>query len=227
MKSLVYDGLTYSVSCPYPDDISAHRDLFEDIFSHPEYFDFFTSLSKNDSYLISVKDEGGKLAGMAFLLPCVLKNKEDSAMGYYMYSVCVDKSFRGRGIFKMICEFAEETAKSLSGKFIALIPADTLLFETYTRFGYSLVLPGRAPVGADYDTHELTDAQELLSHDIEASMHAPTFILPLVIQPFCRKDADKYADHPIFDKGLMKRLDNASDTSALFSLLPFADNFPE
>ena len=227
MKSLVYDGFTYSVSCPYPDNLIAHRALFENIFSHPEYFDFFTSLSKNDGYLISVKSESGKLAGMAFLLPCVLKNKELSVMGYYMYSLCVAPAFRKKGIFRKICTFAEEFALSLSGKFIALIPADNLLFETYRRFGYTLVLPGRAPVGADYDTHTLSDAKELLDEDIKASELIPTFILPQSIQPFCRKDADKYSDFPIFDKGLLKVLDTTRGSSEIFQSLPFADNLPE
>ncbi|MBO7148417.1 MAG: GNAT family N-acetyltransferase [Clostridia bacterium] len=227
MKSSVYDGFIYSVSCPYPDELCAHRALFEDIFSYPEYFDFFTSLSKSDAYLISVYENSGKLAAMAFLMPCLLKNKEDSAMGYYMYSVCVDKAFRGKGIFRRICSFAEEISLSLSGKFIVLIPADSFLFETYRRMGYTVVLQGRAPVGADYDTHEPSDAKKLLDKNIKAAELTPTFILPQSIQPFCRKDADKYAHFPLFDKGLLKLLDTTLDNSVILQGLPFADNFPE
>ena len=227
MKSSVYDGFTYSIACPYPDDLSVHRALFENIFSYPEYFDFFTSLSKNDAYLISVNDKDGRLAAMAFLIPCLLKNKESSAMGYYMYSVCVDRAFRGKGIFRRICAFAQEITLSLAGRFIALIPADSLLFETYRRMGYTVVLQGHAPVGADYDTHEPSEAKELLDKDVALSKSVPTFILPQSIQPFCRKNAEKYADFPIFDKGLLKFLDNSQDSSGIFKSLPFADNFPE
>ena len=197
------------------------------MFGHAEYVDFFTSLSRDDGYLVSAAENDGRLAGMLFLLPCMLKNKEYSALGYYMYSVCVSPELRGRGIFRRMCAYADGVAKAHGGKFVALIPADTKLYETYVRLGYDIPLPGRVPTGEDYDTAQRKDASALFQSDLKRSETEPTFIMTEPAQPFTRKNADMYKDFPLFDKGLMKLIQALEDRSLITNDLPTADNFPE
>ncbi len=227
MKSLVFDDITISVSNPYPQDLRDHRALFDNVFSGPEYFDFFTSLSANDGYLISARSNSGELSGMMFLLPCMLKNKDDFALGYYMYSVCVANSFRKRGIFRRMCEYADEVSLSLGGKFILLIPADSELYKTYERIGYNIPVLGRAPVGSDYQTHTLMQAGELLQYEIEKSESGPVFIMPLSVQPFSRRCDGLFDNEPLFKKALIKTLSTDSALKKLLYELPLADNLPE
>lgn len=226
MKSSDFDEIILTADNPFPSDLSAHRELFKAIFGSPEYFDFFTGISRDDGYLISAKDKSGALAGMLFLYPCMLKNKDSCTLGYYMYSVCVAQSARGHGIFKHMCAYADAVAQEHGGSFVALIPADSELFETYRRMGYDLPIRGRIPVGTDYETHPKEEADALFNADLLRSMREPTFIMIKSAQPFTRK-ADRNADKPSFEKGLLKRIGDHSKNDSLFAILPDADNFPE
>ena len=53
---------------------------------------------------------GNRLAAMASLVPIYARNTSVSDMirGYYIYGVCVDKEYRGRGLFSAIMKKAEE-----------------------------------------------------------------------------------------------------------------------
>ena len=56
--------------------------------------------------------------------------------GFYLYGVCVAKKFRGRGLFRVIMQMAEEEALKRGAQFVCLIPADRDLADTYRRFSY-------------------------------------------------------------------------------------------
>lgn len=228
MKSSDFDEIILTAENPFPADLSEYRGLFESVFGSPEYFDFFTELSRNDGYLISAREKSGALAGMLFLYPCMLKNKDSCALGYYMYSVCVAENARGHGIFRRMCAYADSVAQehTRGESFIALIPADTALFETYKRMGYDIPILGKIPVGTDYEIYPKEKADALFAADLLRSESEPTFIMIKSAQPFTRK-AEHTADMPSFEKGLLKRIGESAESDFLFTLLPDADNFPE
>ena len=85
------------------------------------------------------KYEEDRLAAMASLVPILA---EDNIKGFFLYGVCVAEDFRGRGLFRLIMEMAEEEALIRGAAFVCLIPADEKLAETYRRFSYDTeVLP--------------------------------------------------------------------------------------
>ncbi len=73
-----------------------------------------------------------KLAVMASLIPTMALDKR----GFYVYGVCVDKEFRGMGLFKKIMKRVEDFARKDGADFICLIPASRGLFDTYRRMGF-------------------------------------------------------------------------------------------
>ena len=83
---------------------------------------------------------GNRLAAMASLVPIYARNTSVSDMihGYYIYGVCVDKEYRGRGLFSAIMKKAEEQASCENADFVCLIPADSKLEATYRKWGYDV-----------------------------------------------------------------------------------------
>jgi len=100
--------------------------------------------------VITVTEYVGKwLAAMASLVPIYAENSmccslEQMAVlrrnnrGYYIYGVCVDKKYRGMGLFRSVMIKAEEDAKRRGADFVCLIPADEGLADTYRRMGYEI-----------------------------------------------------------------------------------------
>ena len=92
---------------------------------------------------------GNRLAAMASLVPiyaqngncCQLEQMSSTVRkvcGYYIYGVCVDKDYRGMGLFPLIMKKTEEEAINKNADFVCLIPADTQLEATYRKWGYNV-----------------------------------------------------------------------------------------
>lgn len=92
---------------------------------------------------------GDRLAAMASLIPihaengvcCQLEQMASirrNNCGYYIYGVCVDKKFRGMGLFRSVMEKAEDKALANDADFVCLIPADESLAATYYKWGYDI-----------------------------------------------------------------------------------------
>lgn len=76
--------------------------------------------------------KGETLVSMLFLVECSYCGKK----GAYMYAVCTQKDFRGRGyVSKLI-----ERSKKSGYDFLWLIPANDELFGFYERFGFKIKL---------------------------------------------------------------------------------------
>ena len=92
---------------------------------------------------------GNRLAAMASLVPIYAQNGLHCQLermssivrkicGYYIYGVCVDKDYRGMGLFPLIMKKAEEEATKRNADFVCLIPADSCLEATYRKWGYNV-----------------------------------------------------------------------------------------
>ena len=80
--------------------------------------------------------EDNRLVAMASLVPIIAENS--SALGYYIYGVCVSPDKRGKGLFRSVMERAETEAMACGAAFVCLVPADDGLAKTYRRMGYIL-----------------------------------------------------------------------------------------
>lgn len=75
----------------------------------------------------------GQTAGMCNLVPLTF----GSLRGIYLFAVGVLPGYRGKGGFRLLCETARALAAREGYGFTALVPADTILADTYRRFGYT------------------------------------------------------------------------------------------
>jgi GNAT superfamily N-acetyltransferase len=112
--------------------------LFVDSFGDSEKTakEFFSC----DGIITVTEYVGNRLAAMASLIPICAQNASalERIRGYYIYGVCVDKEYRGKGLFFAIMKKAEEQAVKENADFVCLIPADSKLEATYRRWGYSI-----------------------------------------------------------------------------------------
>ena len=107
------------------------RDQILPLWSHvfgdsKEDIDFFLDNCKHKSCLGYFSD--GVLVSMLFLVECSYCNQN----GAYLYAVCTDKAYRGRGCVSRLIE----KAKNTDHVFLWLIPANDSLFDFYARFGF-------------------------------------------------------------------------------------------
>ena len=106
--------------------LSLWQTCFEDEAEIPNAF-----LQISDVSVLTVLQEGNAVA-MAGMIPVHL----GELRGSYLYAVCVDPTYRGRGFFRRIMAECEEYAKERGESFLCLIAADDALVQTYCRMGY-------------------------------------------------------------------------------------------
>lgn len=94
--------------------------------------------------------DGGRVIGMANLVPVYTEH----LFGIYLYGVCVDKAFRGQGVFRALMGQAELAGLYKNCSFACLIPENETLAETYRRHGYGKEI-SRYRTGAFYDADEI------------------------------------------------------------------------
>lgn len=95
-----------------------------------EYIDFFHSA--HGSCVCLMLTEGDELASALYLIDGELCGQR----GYYLFAAATFKKFRGRGYMASLLKKAEDFAKENGKSFIALVPAESTLFDYYSRFGY-------------------------------------------------------------------------------------------
>ncbi|MBR4941178.1 MAG: GNAT family N-acetyltransferase [Clostridia bacterium] len=76
---------------------------------------------------------GGKIA--VFVLLPRFQLSDGRSFGY-VYCLCTDENFRGRGLMRKLLARGEELCLARGDSFTALIPADEKLALTYQRLGY-------------------------------------------------------------------------------------------
>lgn len=102
--------------------------LWKNVFGDSEKMinDYLSRFGKN----VLIFREGKSLCGMLSLLPI----SNGKSVGFYVYAVATDKSFRSRGIASRLIEYSKELCGN--DKFLILTPASESLFGFYKKFGF-------------------------------------------------------------------------------------------
>ncbi len=80
--------------------------------------------------------DGNSLTAMACVIPTQFVDEEgESHACGYIYAVCTDPQYRGRGICKNLMEYIH---KNCGFAYTALVPAEESLFSFYKKFGYEI-----------------------------------------------------------------------------------------
>ena len=129
------------------EDIPQLKALWKQAFGDEDSFidAFFEDLYRPERCVL-IEDEG-RVLSMAYLLPCTLVWKGEgggseglleSADCAYLYGMCTDEAYRGRGLGLMLLSFAKGYMGAMGCEAIALLPADEGLFGFYRKAGYEL-----------------------------------------------------------------------------------------
>ncbi len=76
--------------------------------------------------------EEGRLTSALYLIDGELCGQN----GYYLFAAATFNSYRGKGCMAKLLEKAKQFALENNKSFIALVPAESSLFDYYSRFGY-------------------------------------------------------------------------------------------
>ncbi len=87
-----------------------------------------------DRIQVYIAIDGNKLTAMTCVIPTQFVDEEgESHSCGYVYAVCTDPQYRGRGICKRLMEYIH---KNCSFAYTALVPAEESLFAFYKKLGY-------------------------------------------------------------------------------------------
>ena len=95
-----------------------------------EYINFFHGV--HASCVCLMQTEHDELASALYLIDGELCDRQ----GYYLLAAATFKKFRGQGHMASLLRKAEAFAKQNGKSFVALVPAESSLFDYYSRFGY-------------------------------------------------------------------------------------------
>ena len=95
-----------------------------------EYINFFHA--EHASCVCLMQTEGDELASALYLIDGELCGHQ----GYYLFAAATFKKFRGQGHMARLLKKAKDFANQNGKSFIALVPAESSLFDYYSRFGY-------------------------------------------------------------------------------------------
>ena len=115
-----------------PADREALGLLWEEAFEASQE-DFLPLLAIADIQVL-VYEKDGRLCGMATVVPVTV----GTVGGVYLYGICIQKDFRGQGLFRSLMKDLESSSAMGGAEFCCLIPGDDGLSRTYESFGYTV-----------------------------------------------------------------------------------------
>lgn len=120
-------------------DLNGIIAVWNEAFGDPEKdIKFFLDKYFNPENTV-VCEMNGDIASVLFLIDGDMHIDGEDYSSYYLYAACTLKKYRGRGIMSEMLDFVKHTASSRKKSFIALKPAESSLFDYYSKFGYKSV----------------------------------------------------------------------------------------
>jgi GNAT superfamily N-acetyltransferase len=196
-------------------------------FDTKEDIDKAVSALASDSFCASITVDG-RTASQFIGVESTLCDKR----GIYIYALCTDESYRGKGYMKRLIRLSFEYARSLGYEFLWLFPANEKLEETYKGLGFSLPLSvGASPVISSSEDFFLSykGGLELISFDGD---YMKLYELSNKILPF---DVFKYAIESIDDATSISYILNSgkkdgyiiSDNNSNSRILAISDGYKD
>lgn len=109
---------------------------------------------------------GDSAVSVLYTIDSTITNNGAHYKALYVYAVCTDPDFRGRGLMKACFDFLFDKARERGFDYLFLVPANEELFPMYQRLGFEtgfFVCESKA-YSRDY-TCDCTDSQELAFED--------------------------------------------------------------
>ncbi len=80
--------------------------------------------------------EGETAVSVLYMVENTIKNNGVNYKAFYIYAVCTDPDFRGRGLMKKCFDFLFEISKERGVHYLFLVPASESLFKMYEKLGF-------------------------------------------------------------------------------------------
>lgn len=100
-----------------------------------DYVEFFLKESPKQNALFLYRNDKAEAVGMMLLMPGRIVAEGIMRKAYYLYALCVDERFRGRGIAEELLGFAKKSAKDENAE-LCLVPSSEKLRRYYAKRGF-------------------------------------------------------------------------------------------
>ena len=80
--------------------------------------------------------EGGGAVNAMYLLDSEIKTEKEKYNALYIYAVCTDPAYRGKGLMKKAFAFLENLVCERNTDYLFLVPASDSLFKMYENLGF-------------------------------------------------------------------------------------------
>ena len=136
--------------------------LYNNCFIDDEEFAhfFFEEIWNPDQTLLIRRNS--KVISSLQMLPLQFSKEKVQLSGFYIFAVCTEPEYRGRGYAGKLIEKCFESAKNLGADFCALIVQEASLLNYYERFGFKSLLHVTKKEGlAEYGKVESLDVKDV------------------------------------------------------------------
>lgn len=155
---------SFSFGNPKVKDFPQLKKMWADVFGDSDAVinNFFENTAEAQNIFCAFCN--GKPVSVLYAIDSTIAFCDDAYKAYYVYAVCTEKEYRGKGLMKALFDELEKTAKSRNVSYLFLVPAENSLFSMYEKIGFK--------VGFTYKERqvsvsacEMADAQEDLSFE--------------------------------------------------------------
>ena len=127
---------SFEIRFPSESDYENLKELWQTAFddSKKSLDSFFKKTVSTDRVLAVFKE--GKPASALYMLESEIVSEEKIYSAYYIYAVCTQPDFRGKGLMKSLFDELFKVAKSRKIDYLFLVPEKEYLFNIYIKLGF-------------------------------------------------------------------------------------------
>lgn len=127
---------SFEIRFPLESDYESLKALWQSSFDDTkESLDSFFSKTVSPERVLAVFEEGKPVSALYMLESEILINKKEYS-SYYIYAVCTNPDYRGRGLMRALFEELFKVAESRGIDYLFLVPEKEYLFGIYERLGF-------------------------------------------------------------------------------------------
>lgn len=138
---------------------------------------FFEKTVEPDNIIATF--DGDKPINAAYLLECEIKVGGVPYKAFYIYAVCTDPLYRGRGVMKNAFSLIESVARSRGADYLFLVPANEKLFAMYEKLGFEVGFSYSEQNFSRNGEYTLNTADKRLSYALYKKARADFIGVPL------------------------------------------------
>lgn len=127
---------SFEIRFPFESDYDNLKHLWETSFDDSkESLDFFFKNTVSPGRVLAVFEENKPISALYMLESEILTDKK-AYSAYYIYAVCTQPDYRGKGLMKSLFLELFKVAESRNVDYLFLVPEEKYLFNIYEKLGF-------------------------------------------------------------------------------------------